>query len=405
MFFYSHFVMPAVQATWCALLLGGSIYLVERRGRQQPLDPKRQVEIATLLESIPEAAAIIDANHRIVEANTAVAQLVGVPREQLIGRSAEEVGRVLADTGEQGGQSAETILNSALSGHVVRHERRLLRNPQNGAVSELLVSANPIRKQNGEPPIAALIIARDVTELTQLQRRRGDMERHRAIGQMAAALAHDFNNILATISQAAALLEIKANEPPADRKVLLDMIQNTVRRGAEIIARVREYLRTGSGALSKVNVRQVIEEAVELTKPLWQKANITLVSHLDPAAKARTNAADLRRVFTNLIINSIEAMPRGGQITVTCELRNDRVLASVSDTGVGIPPEQQKKIFFAYFTTKERGTGLGLSGAQKILLAQGGHISFQSQPGQGTTFTITLPAAPREQPSSKEPAA
>jgi signal transduction histidine kinase len=284
---------------------------------------------------------------------------------------------------------------------VIRHERRRLCHPQTGAVAEVLISANPIRNQAGET-IAALIIVRDVTELTQLQRRSGDMERHRAIGQMAAALAHDFNNILATVSQAAALLEIKMNEPPAERKVLLDMIQNTVRRGAEIIARVREYLRTGSGALSKVDMRQVMQEAVELTKPLWQKANVSLVSQLQAVPKARANQADLRRVFTNLIINAIEAMPRGGQITLSCELRGDQVIASITDTGVGIPPEQQKRIFFPYFTTKERGTGLGLSGAQKILLAQGGNISFHSQVGQGTTFTVSLPAV---QEQSKEPAA
>jgi signal transduction histidine kinase len=175
-----------------------------------------------------------------------------------------------------------------------------------------------------------------------------------------------------------------------------------VRRGAEIIARVREYLRTGSGALSKVDMRQVMQEAVELTKPLWQKANVSLVSQLQAVPKARANQADLRRVFTNLIINAIEAMPRGGQITLSCELRGDQVIASITDTGVGIPPEQQKRIFFPYFTTKERGTGLGLSGAQKILLAQGGNISFHSQVGQGTTFTVSLPAA---QEQSKEPAA
>lgn len=367
------------------LALADGIHLVERRGKGERVDPKRQVEIATLLESIPEAALIIDKDGHIVEANSVAARLVGSTREQLRGAS-PEIFSALVEV-----DSGQPIAARALQGQVVRNERRVLRNPQTGAVLELLVSANPIRNEAGNT-IAALMVARDVTELRQLQQRIGDIERHRAIGQMAAALAHDFNNILDTIAQATALLEIKADAPAEERKPLLGMIQNTVRRGAEIIARVREYLRTGSGVLSPVDVRQVIEEAVELTSPLWQKAGIKLATHLQPVGQVRANAADLRRVFTNLIINAIEAMPKGGELTVATEQRDGRVLATVSDTGVGIPPEYQKRIFFPYFTTKPGGTGLGLSGAQKILLTQGGNITVASEPGKGTTFTVVLPA-------------
>jgi signal transduction histidine kinase len=106
----------------------------------------------------------------------------------------------------------------------------------------------------------------------------------------------------------------------------------------------------------------------------------------------RGNPADLRRVFTNLVINSIQAMREGGgKIAVRCAESNGRVVASVSDTGAGIPLNLQKKIFLPYFTTKAKGTGLGLSGAQRIVQALGGAIHFTSEPGQGTTFTIELP--------------
>ena len=367
--------------------LGGSIHLVERRGKTEKLDPRRQVEISTLLESIPEAAIIIDAGGQIVEANSAAAHLVSSSREQLRGRQAEQFKYVLQASSDP---APEPVVSRALQGQVVRNQRRLVRSPQSGVVQELLVSANPVRNEAGET-IAALVIARDVTELRQLQQRVGDIERHRAIGQMAAALAHDFNNILGTISQAAALLEINAERSPAERKPLLDMIQNTVRRGAEIVARVREYQRTGSGALGPVNICRVIQEAVELTRPLWQKSDIRLTMRLHPVSLVRTNDADLRRVFTNLIINAVEATPRGGELTIACEERESQVFATVSDTGEGIPPENLKKIFFPYFTTKPGGTGLGLSGAQKILLSHGGNITVASEPGKGATFTVILP--------------
>ncbi|MBZ5628539.1 MAG: PAS domain-containing protein [Acidobacteriia bacterium] len=371
------------------VLMAGNIHLVDRRGKQGPIDPRRQVEISTLLESIPEAAVIVDNNGRIVDANSVTSHLVGRTREELRGMVAEETG-LLAKAEDD--SASEPIVQRALSGQTVRHDRRVLRDPKTGVVNELLVSANPILDEQGQP-IAALLIARDVTELTQLQRRIADIERHRAIGEMAAALAHDFNNILDTIAQAAAVLETSLDRPASERKPLLDMIHNTVRRGAEMVQRIREYLRTGEGASRPIDVCTIIAEAVELTRPLWQKANAKVTTSLTPVPNVSANAADLRRVFTNLIINAIEAMPPGGRVAITCGPHENQVVATVSDTGIGIPPADQKRVFFAYFTTKPRGTGLGLSGAQKILLSYGGNISFHSEPGKGTTFTIVLPAA------------
>lgn len=374
----------------CAVvLLAGRIHLVERRGRKDKdtIDPRRQIEITTLLESIPEAAVIMDSNGRIVDANSAAASLIGKTREQIHGISAEEISGLV-----KGPEGKPPDLRAALAGHAVRQARRIVHNPVSGAVYELLVSANPIHDDRGDV-IAVLMIARDVTELTHLQQRVGDIERHRAIGQMAAALAHDFNNILDTIGQAAAVLAMSQDRPAAVRKPLLDMIQNTVHRGAEMVQHIREYMRNGQGALRPLDVCNIIEEAVELTRPLWEKANVEVVTRLQSAPKVNANAADLRRVFTNLIINAIEAMPGRGRITITCESRGNSVVATVCDTGVGIAPEAQKRIFFAYFTTKPSGTGLGLSGAQKILLSYGGNISFRSQVGKGTAFTIVLPSA------------
>jgi PAS domain S-box-containing protein len=378
----------ALSSVVVPVLFAGGIHLVERRGRKEQLDPKRQVEISTLLESIPEAAIIVDSNGRIVDANSTAANLVGKTREQLRGLAAEEIGQLL----ENPEGKHEPIVRRALAGQTVRHERRMLRNTESGAVHELLISANPILDVQGHT-IASLLIARDVTELTQLQRRIGEIERHQAIGQVAAALAHDFNNILDTIGQSAALLQMNMDRPASERKPLLDMIQNTVHRGAEMVQQIREYIRTGQGAVRPLNVCDIIRQAVELTRPLWQKSNVTVNARLEPVPYVNANAVDLRRVFTNLIINAIEAMPNGGKIDLTCEPRNGSVVATISDTGVGMPPESQKKIFFPYFTTKPRGTGLGLSGAQKILLSYGGNISFQSDVGKGTTFTIALPAA------------
>ncbi len=385
------------------VLFAGGIHLVERRGKKGQLGPGRQVDVSTLLESIPEAAVMVDSAGRVVDANSAAAHLAGRRREQMRGVAADEMAGL---SGEVDGLR-DSIVRRALAGRTVRHERRILHHRRTGVASELLISANPILDDDGHV-LAALLIARDITELTQLQRRVDDVERHRAVGQMAAGLAHDFNNILDTISQAAAVLELNMDRPAAERKPLLDMIQNTVRRGAEIVQRIREYLRTGTGTVRPLDLCSIIQEAVELTRPLWQKAGVEVNTHLSSVPQVHANAADLRRVFTNLIINSIEAMPRGGQITIGCEARDNRAVATVTDTGMGIPPEQQKKVFFPYFTTKASGTGLGLSGAQKILLSYGGNVSVHSEVGKGTTFTIVLPATeatPERLPAAGEESA
>ncbi|HZU42401.1 MAG TPA: HAMP domain-containing sensor histidine kinase, partial [Terriglobales bacterium] len=169
---------------------------------------------------------------------------------------------------------------------------------------------------------------------------------------------------------------------------------NSAHRGAEIISRVREYVRGASNETTDVDVRQLLQDALELTRPLWRNAhNLAVVTEFKPVGAVKANAADLRRVFTNLIVNAIQAMPSGGKLTIACEQQDSTVLASVSDTGVGIPPEQQRKIFAPYYTTKTAGTGLGLSTAQKILLAHGGKITFNSEPGKGSSFSVQLPAS------------
>ncbi|HEU5451484.1 MAG TPA: ATP-binding protein [Terriglobales bacterium] len=372
-----------------ALVVGGNVHLVERRGRQERLDPRRQVEIRTILQAIPEPALVVDTRGAILEANQGAAALTGMSREQLSRTTLMAMTRAVAHGDEATLEIPKAIFSRAMHGDIVRNERRVLRNPHTGTTVEVLISANPIRSERGEV-LGALVIARDVTELTQLQRRIGDIERHHAIGQMAAALAHDFNNVLDAIGQAAALLQGNTSDE-AERQSLLQLIRDSVRRGAEIIARIREYLRTGKSAQGPVDVRQVIEETVQLTRPLWQRAGIRMEKKLRNVGCISGNAADLRRVFTNLIINSVEAMPKGGKITVYCGEEHGKVVAEVADTGEGIPEEQRKNIFYAYHTTKAGGTGLGLSGAQKIILAQGGHIGFESQVGKGTKVRIEWP--------------
>jgi PAS domain S-box-containing protein len=371
------------------------VMLVERRGRRDPLDPKRQIEIRTVLESMPESVVIVNRESQIVDANSVALALSGMKREKLIGMTVSDFARHLGESEPDRNvvKFQKPIAARALAGEVVHEERRVVKHPPTGTMVQLLVSANPIRNEKGEI-LGALMVARDVTELANLQQRLADIDRHQAIGHVAAGIAHDFNNTLQTIGQAVAVLQMSPDRPAEERKIFLNMIDNAVRRGAEVISRIRDYLRSGNNATRDVDTCELLRDAVELTRPMWQSARgIEVEMDLRPTPPVRGNEADLRRVFTNLIINSLQAMPSGGKLQIGCEEKDRRVHVWVKDSGQGIAPELRRKVFDPYFTTKPGGTGLGLSGAQKILLGLGGNISFESEPGKGTQFNVYLPKA------------
>ena len=369
--------------------------------RDRRLKPTFQhVELSTLLESMPEAVFIFDSSDALVEFNSQALRLCGPQARELRGMKLKELAtRLDVHSNGQRVDFANLAVSRALRGEQVRHLHRVLHNADTGTSCEVIVSAHPMRNNNGEI-IGALVVVRDITEVQHLQKRLADTDRHLAIGQMAAGIAHDVNNVLSTISQAAAVVEHRSEISTSDRKLYFGLIQNAVRQGAEIVQRIREYIRGGTGERLSVNVGNVLREALELTKPLWGDArdrHIEVHTEISPAPLVHANRADLRRVFANLFINAIDAMPQGGTLTVASFEEDDVVKITVSDTGVGIAPEHQKKVFLPYYTTKSKGTGLGLSGAQRIVQSFGGCIDFASQPGHGTQFNIELPAVSQRQ--------
>jgi PAS domain S-box-containing protein len=380
-------------AWWPAAMMLTLMQLVERSGGQPPLDRQRQVDLGALLNSIPDAVFLFDNHGCLLDLNRLGEALCGRTRDQLRTITIAGLNQLLAarDEFDKPVPHPNMGVNRALRGETVRDVRRIFRNATDGRLSETLTSASPIREANGEIR-GAILIVRDVTEVRQLQRRLEDARRHEEAGQMAAGLAHDFSNVLESITQAVSLVDSTPFE--TERHEYLQLIRSAVGRGAEIIDCVREYLRTGFGPTTEVDVRQLLRDVLELTRPLWRGSpHIVVSADLQSVPSVLGNAADLRRVFTNLIINALEAMPEGGKLTVRCEGDTNRVRALISDTGQGIGPEQQKQLFVPYFTTKSHGTGLGLSGARRIIDNLHGRINLWSEPGKGTTFIVELPAS------------
>ncbi len=380
------------------IVAGALVYLLETRRKQSRVVHEQSLELSTLLDSMTEGVFVFDQHGFIVELNRTGEMLAGRPRDELMGTHYTEVARLMGVRRDEIPLPvSEMGVARALRGDVVQSENRTYIKPRDGSLMHAMISATPMRVGRDHRVIGAVLVIHDVTELTHLQRQIADTERHLAIGQMASGLAHDFNNVLNTITQATALMQFNPDQSAEDRRKYLTMVDRAARTGAEIIKRVREYVKGGSGVPAAVDVARVMREALDLTEPIWRNnKGITVESRLETVNDVWANASDLRRVFANLIINAIQAMPQGGQLTVETNQREGTVYAQISDTGDGIPPDIQKKLFLPYFTTKPSGTGLGLSMAQKTLLASGGNIAFTSEPGEGTTFTAQLPAMQSE---------
>jgi PAS domain S-box-containing protein len=401
MWFLAVHLGHAAALTDPSTLLGGTLllvalHLIERRRQEGGLNTRRQIDIFALLDYVPDAAFIFDNRAQLLDCNRSGEQLTGRSREQLRGTYVAELNKLLCarDENDQPVPLPSMSVNRALNGEVVQNLRRSFRHPDNGRTVEALLSVTPLPEGSGKI-CGALLIVRDITEMVRLQRQLSDAERHMKVGQMAAGLAHDFNNVLQAIIQTLELLDKSDDLPAQDRHIYAGMIRQAVTRGAEIIVRIRDYLRPGSGLKTNLDICKLLQEVLELTRPLWsEQGSISVCAELNSKMPpVFGDAADLRCVFTNLVINALEAMPGGGRLTVHCETSDNCVRADISDTGQGIPPELQKQIFEPFFTTKPKGTGLGLSGARRIVTSMHGNLCFRSEAGKGTTFTVTLPIA------------
>lgn len=239
--------------------------------------------------------------------------------------------------------------------------------------------------------------------LAQDQMVRG--EKLRALGEMASGVAHDFNNLLAAILGRAQLLLHRVEDPTA--RQWLQIIERSAADGAKTVRRLQEFtrIRRDQPAVA-VDLNQVVREALELTESSWRLEPprrgivIQAVTELAPDLPTTLgDPAELREVMTNLILNAVDAMPRGGTLTVSTALRGESIELRAVDTGVGIPEAVRGKIFDPFFTTKgPKGTGLGLSMTYGILSRHGATITVESREGQGTAFTLLFPAGAPPKP-------
>jgi signal transduction histidine kinase/CheY-like chemotaxis protein len=225
-------------------------------------------------------------------------------------------------------------------------------------------------------------------------------EKLRALGEMASGVAHDFNNLLASILGRAQLLLERVQD--VKLRQWLKVIERAAMDGARTVRRLQDFtgIRRDQPAVA-VDLNQVVEQVLETTESIWRQdrgrsgveieVETDLAEGLPPVAG---DPAELREAFTNLVLNAVDAMPRGGTLTLRTQITDGQVQVEVRDSGTGIPDHIREKIFDPFFTTKgPKGTGLGLSMAYGILQRHNGRITVESAEGRGTIFRLLFPAA------------
>lgn len=238
---------------------------------------------------------------------------------------------------------------------------------------------------------------RYIAEQDRIREQFTQVEKMSALGQLASGVAHDFNNCLTAILARAELLSEHTDDP----KLLkgLDIIIKSAHDGARTVRRIQDFARQRRAHdFEKIAVDQVLADVSEITRPRWkdlaEATNVYIGLNLDNHSNAlvKGDLSELRDVLVNMVFNAVDAMPRGGQLTLSARDSGQHVIVSVADTGVGMLPEVRSRIFDPFFTTKGvEGMGLGLAVSYGTILRHEGTIEVDSEVGQGTTFRIILP--------------
>ncbi|HLN30770.1 MAG TPA: ATP-binding protein [Gemmataceae bacterium] len=223
-------------------------------------------------------------------------------------------------------------------------------------------------------------------------------QRLSTMGELASSVAHEFNNILTTIINYAKL-GLRSSSSEAARVEALEKILKGSQRAATIVSSMLGFARNSAAHREIADISKLVEEVLILTEKDLSKHHVQVDRKFHGGVRVPVVAGQIEQILLNLIINARQAMPRGGRLSIDIRENRQTQMAEirVSDTGVGIPPEQLRLIFEPFYTTKEPdehghgGSGLGLSVCRQIIEQHHGRIRVESVVGKGSTFTVKLP--------------
>ena len=236
-------------------------------------------------------------------------------------------------------------------------------------------------------------VAERTAELVETHQRLVDQERIAALGRAAAQVAHEVKNPLAGLLLYSLHLQSKAEKFSESEASLVNKIADTINQLIRRVEQILGFARPLSLSPRPGDLNRIVNDVLELLRPQLTANKVEVRMSPDRnRATVMLDEASMNGALLNLILNAIEAMPKGGTLSITTEAVDETLRLEITDTGRGISEEEAKNIFEPFYTTKEQGLGLGMPYAKKIIEQHGGLISLRSQPGEGTKIYVTLPA-------------
>ncbi len=336
-----------------------------------------------VLASMTNGLLTVDLEKRIVTVNEMAERILGRGREGIQGFSLEEV---LGEGHPLYHMLTETLADENGISHL---EVELKRNGE----SLWLIAGTSLLIGGEDKVIGALAIFQDITEIKALEEKLRQADRLAALGTLSAGLAHEIKNPLSAIKTFVQLLPHKIGNPSFMEKFNIT-VPREIDRINHLVEDLLELTRRRVRPLVDLKVDSLILQVMDLHGEEIKKKQITLEDHLDRAVPpVHGDAETLYRAFSNLFINAIQAMPNGGSLSISSKLDASSSLVEITfrDTGIGMDEMTAKNIFNPFFTTKDKGAGLGLALTRKIIEDHRGTIEVVSQKGIGTTFTLQLP--------------
>ena len=350
----------------------------------QELRQKQEINFG-IINSATDALVTINEDHIIVGYNHAAEQMFGYTRDEALGQDLQLIVPP-PHKAFHGGYLKRYL--ATREAHVLGRQRRLTALRRDGQEFPLSISFSVVEIHGS---LYFTAIMRDITEYTAMENRVLQSERLAAVGNTVAHIAHEIKNPLLIIGGfARQLLRVPEFDDASRHK--LSTIAEEVVHLEDMVAAMRDFVRRPPAQKRRGEIVGAIAQALDLFQDSFREHNIKVRQVAEtPLPPVSFDPQQVHQVLVNLLKNAQEAMPRGGEITITCRVRGATMEISITDTGEGMSPEVAASIFQPYFSTKETGTGLGLAICQSIMQEHGGSIFADSTPGHGSTFTVQLP--------------
>lgn len=357
----------------------------------------RIAEQAALIDEARDAIMVRDLGHRILFWSKGAERLYGWSADEARGHHVLELLQAEKTKFEEANRAVREA--GVWNGEI----RKIARN---GTEHTLDCRWTLLRDAQGQPK-SVLSLDTDITVQKKIEQQFLRAQRMESIGTLAGGIAHDLNNLLAPITIGVGLL--KQFEPGPESLQVIDTIERSAQRGANLVKQVLSFARGAEGSRVALQVRHVIRDVESILESTFPK-NISIETDFDPGLRlVMADPTQLHQVLMNLCVNARDAMPEGGRLVVAARnveidtqyavmnrgvAPGHYVVIQVTDSGSGMPPEVVDRIFEPFFTTKEigKGTGLGLSTVQGIMRSHGGFVNVYSEPGKGSDFKVYLPA-------------